>query len=64
MKFFLSVLIALAAISVQAQTYPAKPVKLVVPFPAGSATDQVARSLFKLFQAHRAHRSTRKMARR
>ena len=43
MKWFLSIIVALAAFSVQGQTYPSRPVKLIVPFPAGSATDQVAR---------------------
>jgi tripartite-type tricarboxylate transporter receptor subunit TctC len=36
-------LLALSGISVLAQTFPSKPLKFVVPFPAGSATDTVGR---------------------
>jgi tripartite-type tricarboxylate transporter receptor subunit TctC len=46
MKVFRPVLalgLALTASVALGQSYPNKPVKLIVPFPAGSATDQVAR---------------------
>src|SRR2546425_1107700 len=35
-----------AAPAAQAQTYPAKPVRLIVPYPAGGATDFFARTVF------------------
>src|SRR5262245_23693263 len=43
MKRFFASLILVSSSFVHAQTYPTKAVKLVVPFPAGSATDQIAR---------------------
>jgi tripartite-type tricarboxylate transporter receptor subunit TctC len=48
-----SILLCLLVFSFQvnAQSYPAKPVKLIVPFPAGSATDQIARVIGQELQA-------------
>jgi tripartite-type tricarboxylate transporter receptor subunit TctC len=48
MKFVLTLVAALIALSAQAQTYPSKPIKAIVPFAAGSATDQIGRA----FAAH------------
>ena len=45
---FLVALLICAAGNVCAQPYPNKPVKLVVPFGAGSATDTVARQVGQL----------------
>jgi tripartite-type tricarboxylate transporter receptor subunit TctC len=41
---------ALVFSQANAQTYPSRPVKLVVPFPAGSATDQIARVMGRELQ--------------
>ena len=42
MKIFAATIALICNVAV-AQTYPSHPVKLIIPFPAGSATDQIAR---------------------
>ena len=53
-RILLLLLLAAAAIAMasvaQAQTYPVKPIKLVVPFPAGGATDTTARLVAQRLQ--------------
>jgi tripartite-type tricarboxylate transporter receptor subunit TctC len=42
-RSLVAAVLAVFTLGAQAQTYPARTVRLMVPFPAGSATDQVAR---------------------
>jgi tripartite-type tricarboxylate transporter receptor subunit TctC len=51
MKRIFPLALLLASTAVLAQAYPARPVKLIVPFPAGSATDQVGRVIGAELQA-------------
>ncbi len=44
-SLFLSTAALALALSASAQSYPSKPIKIIVPFPAGAATDTLARSV-------------------
>ena len=54
----------LAVPQAHAQAYPSKPITFVVPFAAGSATDQLARALGQSITAEQAGRRGRQQGRR
>ena len=44
-KLFLAAVLAAIATAAQAQSYPTRPVTIIVPYPPGGPTDQVARQI-------------------
>src|SRR5688500_1169437 len=45
MKTLLALLLAVLSAAASAQTYPAKPVRLIIPFPPGGSNDVVGRAI-------------------
>src|SRR6185436_400178 len=45
MRWLIAALLALAALAAQAQDWPAKPIRIIVPFPPGQGADIIGRLL-------------------